>query len=145
MFRLLTTYLLHPCLFYWAHLTNTPVQYGYYFFLSGTVDAKLYAQTGASSQSVQLLLRRHGYNAKAAKLNEKEYFPLTGMSYVVVKVTRGCSPYNERERSEMFARHRGRLIDLLKKYTGTIGSVTADASAADDAARKKPLERPEEK
>ena len=106
-------------------------QYGYYFFLSGNVDAKLYAQTGASSQNVQLLLRRFNYNAKLAKANEKEFFPLTGMSYTVVKVTRGCSPYNVQERSEMFDRHRGRLMKLLKKYSGPVGSAKAGADLAD--------------
>ena len=107
-------------------------QYGYYFFLSGNVDAKLYAQTGASSQNVQLLLRRFKYNKRHALPNEKEFFPLTGMSYAVVKVTRGCSPYNVKERSEMFERHRARLMRLLKKYTGTLGTLKAGADAAEE-------------
>lgn len=81
---------------------------------------------------MQLLLRRFKYNPRGAKPNEKEFFPLTGMSYAVVKVTRGCSPYNVEERSEMFARHRGRLMKLLKKYTGTLGSLKAEADAADE-------------
>lgn len=96
-----------------------PSQYGYYFFLSSTVDAKLYAQIGASSQNVQLLLKRQGYRAKLALPNEVEYFPLSGVSYVVVKVTRGCSPVSE-ERPEMLLRHRKRLVKLLKKYTGSL-------------------------
>ncbi|KAI0560910.1 hypothetical protein FGB62_98g033 [Gracilaria domingensis] len=108
------------------------LRYGYYFFLSGPVDAKLYAQTGASTQNVQLLLHRHGYRARMAAVNEKEYFPLTGVSYTVVKVTRGCSPYDMEQRRDMFDRHRGRLTQLLKKYTGTLESMTAEAAAASE-------------
>ncbi|KAI0560864.1 hypothetical protein FGB62_98g032 [Gracilaria domingensis] len=99
--------------------------------------------TGASTQNVQLLLHRHGYRARNALLNEKEYFPLTGVSYVVVKVTRGCSPYDMDQRRDMFERHRGRLTQLLKKYTGTLGSMTAEAAADGQAAKdgeKKPTE-----
>ncbi|PXF39938.1 hypothetical protein BWQ96_10356 [Gracilariopsis chorda] len=103
------------------------LRYGYYFFLFSPVDAKLHAQTDASTHNVQLLIKHHGYRAKMANLNEKEYFPLSGVSYVVIKVTRGCSPCDNKQRSEMFARHLGRLTQLLKKYTGTLGSVTAFA------------------
>lgn len=66
------------------------LQYGYYFFLSDKVDAKLYAQTCSSSQSIPLLLKREGFTKRMEKRNEKEYFPLTGVSYLVAKVSRGC-------------------------------------------------------
>lgn len=92
--------------------------------MSSTVDAKLYAQIGASSQNVQLLLKRQGYRAKLALPNEVEYFPLAGVSYVVMKVTRGCAPVSE-ERPAMLLRHRKRLVKLLKKYTGSL-AVTHD-------------------
>lgn len=61
-------------------------QYGYYFFLRDAVDAQLYAQTEASEQAVRLLLRRAGYTWRMAHRGEKEFFPLTGVSYVVVRV-----------------------------------------------------------
>ena len=50
-------------------------QYGYYFFLGKKVDAKLYAQTGSSSQTVPLLLRRHPYTEEMRLRDEKEFFP----------------------------------------------------------------------
>lgn len=89
------------------------LRYGYYFFLNKKVDARLYAQTGASSQSISLLLKREGYLPKV--VNEKDYFPLTGVSYVVIKVTRGCSPVRK-DRGEVAEMHRQRLIGLLQKY-----------------------------
>eukprot|EP00177_Eucheuma_denticulatum_P004474 GFKZ01008135.1.p1 GENE.GFKZ01008135.1~~GFKZ01008135.1.p1 ORF type:complete len:501 (-),score=60.16 GFKZ01008135.1:656-2158(-) len=94
------------------------LRYGYYFFLSRKVDARLYAQTGSSSQSVSLLLRRHGYNPWMVGRNEKEFFPLTGVSYVAIKVARGCSPLRKDRRDEV-DKHRRRLLELLQKYKGT--------------------------
>lgn len=93
------------------------LRYGYYFFLSRKVDAKLYAQTGSSSQSVSLLLHRHGYNPWMVGRNEKEFFPLTGVSYVAVKVARGCSPLHRDRRGDV-DKHRRRLLELLQKYKG---------------------------
>jgi len=48
--------------------------------------------------------------------NEKEYFPLTGVSYVTVKVSRGCSPLHS-DRKELIEKHRERLVKLLAKYS----------------------------
>ena len=45
---------------------------------------------------------------------------MTGVSYVAVKVTRGCSPINPKQRVEMKERHEKRLVKLLKKYTGKL-------------------------
>lgn len=64
------------------------LQYGYYFFLSKPVEAQLYAQTGSSSQRVPLFLKRED----ALKGRERQYFPLTGVSYLVMKVSKGCYP-----------------------------------------------------
>lgn len=47
--------------------------------------------------------------------NEKEFIPLSGISYVVVKVTRGCSPLRK-DRMEVVEKHRKRLLELLQKY-----------------------------
>lgn len=93
-------------------------QYGYYFFLNKPVDAQLFAQTGSSSQSVSLLLKRHGYDAARARKNEKEFIPLTGVSYVVMKVTRGYAPGVDEERREVLDLHKERFGKLLQKYAG---------------------------
>lgn len=69
---------------------------------------------------MQLLLKRQGYRAKFALPNEVEYFPLSGVSYVVVKVTRGCAPMPKQDRTDMLQRHRKRLVKLLRKYTGSM-------------------------
>lgn len=89
-------------------------QYGYIFFLSKKVDAQLYAQTNASSQCVQLMLRRETYTSKMRRKNEKEYFPLTGVSYVVMKVSEGCGPINIEERDATRRHHRQRLDSMLQ-------------------------------
>ena len=89
------------------------LRYGYYFFLNKKVDARLYAHTGCSSQSVPLLLKRVGFDRKKAWENEAEMFPLTGISYVVMKVSRGCAkdvPNRYRLRKE----HQARLDGMLK-------------------------------
>lgn len=91
------------------------LRYGYYFFLSKKVDAKLYAQTGSSSQAVSLLLKRKGGGSGG-----KAYVPLTAASYVVVKVTKGCSPLRH-DRREIAEMHRQRLFRLFQKYKSAEG------------------------
>lgn len=90
------------------------LRYGYYFFLGKKVDAKLYAQTGASSQTVPLLLRRHPYTPEMGLKDEKEFFPLTGISYVVIKVSPGCSRKYGRSIKMMLQEHRSRLDNMLQ-------------------------------
>lgn len=90
------------------------LRYGYYFFLGKKVDAKLYAQTGASSQTVPLLLRRHPYTPEMGLRDEKEFFPLTGISYVVIKVSPGCSRKYGRSLKMMQQEHRNRLDNMLQ-------------------------------
>lgn len=63
------------------------VQYGYYFFLDKPVEARPYAQIGSSSQRVPLFLKRSDRLDKRERL----YFPLTGISYLVMQVSRGCA------------------------------------------------------
>jgi len=60
-------------------------------------------------------MKRQGYKANLAKMNEKEYFVLTGVSYVAIKVSRGCSEVQD-DRGEMLQMHRVRLAELLAKY-----------------------------
>lgn len=67
------------------------------------------------------MLRRQGYNPKYAFKNEQEYFPLSGVSYVAIKVSRGHSPLDTEQRGQMLDRHRQRVVKLLKKYTGKLG------------------------
>lgn len=102
------------------------IRYGYYFFLQKPVDAKLYAQTDTSSRNVQLLLRRANFEsivrkrpAETAKrqqgrdANIKEYFPLTGVAYVVIKVS-PCLTKTHGERTRAVAmENRARLEHIL--------------------------------
>lgn len=78
------------------------------------MDAKLYAQTGSSSQVVPLLLRRHPYTKEMDRRDEKEFFPLTGVSYVCMKVSAGCSRKYERNLKTMEREHRQRLDNMLQ-------------------------------
>jgi len=57
------------------------LRYGYYFFLSEPVEGKLWASV-RTPKNVQLMLRQH-----SRKVGELEYFPLTEVSYLVVRVT----------------------------------------------------------
>lgn len=90
------------------------LQYGYYFFLSDKVDAKLYAQTCSSSQSVPLLLKREGFTKRMENRNEKEYFPLNGISYLVAKVTRGCKHSDNENIPSLREEHKRRLDNMLQ-------------------------------
>lgn len=51
------------------------------------MDAQLYAQTNASAQTVPLLLRRMDPASVLSAKNQREFFPLTGVSYVVIRVS----------------------------------------------------------
>lgn len=102
------------------------LRYGYYFFLQKPVDAKLYAQTDTSSRNVQLLLKRTNFESIVRKRptdavrryqgkdsDIKEYFPLTGVAYVVIKVSPCLSKtYRERTRA-MAMENRARLEHIL--------------------------------
>lgn len=90
------------------------LQYGYYFFLSDKVDAKLYAQTCSSSQSIPLLLKREGFTKKMEARNEKEFFPLTGISYLVAKVSRGCKHAENDYIPSLRMEHKRRLDNMVQ-------------------------------
>lgn len=88
------------------------LRYGYYFFLSDKVDARLYVQAGCSSQNMGLILRRIR-SEQEVKQGAGEFFPLTGVSYVVVKVTKGCMLQRPREWDKVRSEHRSRLECML--------------------------------
>ncbi|CAN8073356.1 unnamed protein product [Agarophyton chilense] len=89
------------------------LRYGYYFFLEKSVDVQLYAQTRSSSQYVPLLMRRTDLRGKRRGRNDVEYFPLTNVSYVVMKVSPGCTQNIEARKTELFAEHKNRLDTVL--------------------------------
>lgn len=89
------------------------LRYGYYYFLSETIDAKLYAQTDSSSRNVPLLLRRMNYNLKLQEKGEKEFFPLSSLSYVVVKVRPGVSKVNKDRTKGVAIENRLRLEHIF--------------------------------
>lgn len=102
------------------------LQYGYYFFLSDKVDAKLYAQTCSSSQSIPLLLKREGFTKRMEKRNEKEYFPLNGVSYLVAKVSRGCKHADsEHENLPALRMDHKRRLDHIMQMNQVIDMVSS--------------------
>ncbi len=88
--------------------TLTPgkyLKYGYYFFLSDPIDAKLYASV-RSPEHVQLMLHQDPeYLEKMKKKRKKpnpildrEYFPLTDANYIVVRVAEPTGASDGRHR-----------------------------------------------
>lgn len=88
-------------------------QYGYYFFLSRPVDARLYTEVNSSDLNVPLLLKQNREPSHRLGRNERDYFALTGRSYVVMKVTRGCRPQDESRLTQDRENHRQRLENIL--------------------------------
>lgn len=90
------------------------------------MDARLYAQTDASSQNVPLLMRRQGYGERAAQQGEKEFLALCGVTYVVMKVSAGCTPHARQRVRALAMENRARLehvlhvTDALEKLAGMI-------------------------
>lgn len=66
------------------HRSGEYLRYGYYFFLQERVDAKLYASF-RTFPNVTLMMKRA--DADTVCGNEKLFFPLTDVSYLVIRVT----------------------------------------------------------
>lgn len=96
------------------------LRYGYYFFLEKPVDAKLYASI-RTFPHVQLLMKRMEDTLMG---NEKRYFPLTGVSYLVVRVTPRVSAIQATRRPIRMS-HVQRLEDLMKSSVESGGRVDA--------------------
>ncbi|CAN8077240.1 unnamed protein product [Agarophyton chilense] len=94
--------------------TANYLRYGHYFFLEKSVDARLYSQTRSSSQYVPLLLRRTDLSTRKRRRNELEYFPLTYVSYVVLRVSPGCTKTIEAQKQAIFAEDKKRLDTVLQ-------------------------------
>lgn len=95
---------------HFEHCSGEYLRYGYYFFLDKRVDAKLYASF-RTFPNVQLMMKRTDSDRIGA--NERKYFPLTGVSYVVIRVTpRMTGTMNSRRPIRMS--HVQRLEELMK-------------------------------
>lgn len=81
-------------------------QYGYYFFLSEPVGAKLYAATRVST-NIRLMMRRDDGR-------EPKYFPLTGVSYLVIHVSRRTSS-TKLQRKPLQLAHSSQLEQIFKE------------------------------
>lgn len=90
------------------------LRYGYYFFLAEQVDARLYAQTDSSQQNVPLLLRRSKMSHKMARKGEKEFFPLSNVPYVVMKVRPGITKQPRDVSVAKAVENRARLEHVLR-------------------------------
>ncbi|KAI0560482.1 hypothetical protein FGB62_112g00 [Gracilaria domingensis] len=90
------------------------LRYGYYYFLEKSVDAKLYSQTRSSAQYTPLQLRRTDLKGANRRRHDIEYFPLTNVSYVVMRVSRGCSKNFEEQKRALVPEHKKRLDTILQ-------------------------------
>ena len=103
---------------HFIHQTGEYLRYGYYFFLSKKVDAKLYVSF-KTFPNVELMMMRT--DVDGLRPNEKKFFPLTGVSYVVLRVTRRLTT-GRNTRKPVRLRHINRLEHIFK---------TAQAEGAD--------------
>lgn len=90
------------------------LRYGYYFFLERGVEAKLYASF-RTFPNVSLMMKRMDKPGP----NEKQFFPLTGVSYLVIRVTPRLSSVKATRRP-IRLRHVQKLEQLMKsslRYT----------------------------
>lgn len=97
------------------------LRYGYYFFLNERVDAKLYASF-RTFPNVQLMLKRA---ERILAPGEKRYFPLTGVSYLVIRVMPRVSSLPA-TRKPIRMSHVQRLEDLMRSSL-VASSATEDA------------------
>lgn len=84
------------------------LRYGYYFFLERGVEAKLYASF-RTFPNVSLMMKR----VDKPGPNEKQFFPLTGVSYLVIRVTPRLSSMRATRRAVRL-RHVQKLEQLMK-------------------------------
>lgn len=84
------------------------LRYGYYFFLERGVEAKLYASF-RTFPNVSLMMKR----VDKPGPNERQFFPLTGVSYVVIRVTPRISSLKA-TRKPIRLSHVQRLEELMK-------------------------------
>ncbi len=95
------------------------LRYGYYFFLNEPMEGKLYASV-LTPKNVQLMLRRcdtdHNAprNIKGEPVASRKFFPLTQVSYLVVRV---CEPIytGERKRRPIQVAHARQLEDIFSR------------------------------
>ncbi|CAN8073771.1 unnamed protein product [Agarophyton chilense] len=92
------------------------LRYGYYFFLSKKVQAKLYAMTNSADESIQLKMKRTDINPRSGR-RECQYVPLTEVSYVVMKVRRGCCNLSHARIARRSEGHQLRLDNMLSMST----------------------------
>jgi len=85
------------------------LRYGYYFFLSEPVEGKLWASV-RTPKNVQLMLRQH-----SRKVGELEYFPLTEVSYLVVRVTEPTDSGIRRNRRPVQLAHAHQLESIFQQ------------------------------
>eukprot|EP00177_Eucheuma_denticulatum_P000192 GFKZ01000340.1.p1 GENE.GFKZ01000340.1~~GFKZ01000340.1.p1 ORF type:complete len:897 (+),score=116.20 GFKZ01000340.1:235-2925(+) len=102
------------------HRSGEYLRYGYYFFLEKPVDATLYASF-RTFPNVELMLQR---TEEKLAGHEKRYFPLTGVSYLVIRVTPRISSTHE-TRKPIRMTHVQRIEDLLRSSLST--NAQADA------------------
>lgn len=99
--------------------TGEYLRYGYYFFLSEPIEGRLYASV-RTPKNVQLLFRRCSKDRNApmtwrgSPVVARKYFPLTQVSYLVVRVTEPTGAGTVARRPVQIA-HARQLETLFKQ------------------------------
>lgn len=94
------------------------LRYGYYFFLSEPIEGRMYASV-QTPKNVQLMFRRNGdRNApiacRGSPVVSRQFFPLTQVSYLVVRVSEPTGASTKARRPVQIA-HARRLEILFKQ------------------------------
>eukprot|EP00171_Calliarthron_tuberculosum_P006444 IDg6444t1 len=107
-----------------AAVAGKYLRYGCYFFLSEPVSAKLYASV-TTSEHVQLMIRkeldaipkRRNCRKRIDPVGDHCYLPLTGVSYIVVRVSEPTGSCSGRHRYTQF-KDAAKLEYIFKKARG---------------------------
>jgi hypothetical protein len=107
------------------------LRYGYYYFLKDAVDKKLYASTNELNQT-QLMVHKvrrssgsrrstspGGINGQEVEEDRWEYVPLTGVSYVVIKVGKPVEGNSAGTSASPEARHPLETLRMLQRVLET--------------------------
>ena len=90
------------------------LRFGYYFFLEEPVEGKLYASVRTPDNLTLMLKRSEDTSSSDSRIEARTYFPLTEVSYLVVRVSEPTDT-NRTNRRPIQMNHARMLEDLFQR------------------------------